>query len=242
MNEVLQIVNELDHSELAVLFRKAEIGNLEGVAATVAQYSNDINLCIGGCKNCSAKTCWMKRHKTNWSDILQTIDQAFTTRCTNHILVQQELSKHSLNIMARTIIDSMPGSVAILDLNAVIITVNREWIRFALENNYDISADTFLCGIGANYLTVCGDSDDEYAVKARALIQDVIAGNFWAGSMIYPCHSPDEKRWFEVHLQTLTEQNERFILMQHVNVSSAIAASELDSPMQNKEHEYIRGI
>ena len=96
------------------------------------------------------------------------------------------------------VIDSLTSHIAVLDADGIILSVNESWKRFARENA--LTAAIPDC-IGENYLTVCtGDNldpeSDEQAKAAFAGIREVLRSENDFFNMEYPCHSPDEQRWF----------------------------------------------
>lgn len=97
----------------------------------------------------------------------------------------------------KSALDSLNANVAILDKDGVILHVNERWRRFSVENGWE----TENCGLGDNYLEVCKTADGEFAAEAGNvvnLISQLIDGKRSEFALEYPCHSPTEKRWFEV--------------------------------------------
>ena len=77
--------------------------------------------------------------------------------------------------------------------------MNRAWRTFAQANG----ADPDRVSEGANYLETCDRAvgvDFEQARSAAAGIRAVLAGRRGAFALEYPCHSPDENRWFTVRV------------------------------------------
>ncbi len=92
-------------------------------------------------------------------------------------------------------IDALSAHVAVLDETGRIIAVNKTWRNFAVTNG-PVSTD--VCE-GADYLAVCDAAvgkDKDLARDFAAGIRSVMAGETRAFAMEYPCHSPDEQRWF----------------------------------------------
>ncbi len=92
-------------------------------------------------------------------------------------------------------IDSLPAHLAILDESGTIISINSAWRRFALAN--DFSGDNY--GLGTNYLNVCARATGANADEAPIVLQglrDVLGGGRDEFYLEYPCHSPDEQRWY----------------------------------------------
>ncbi len=92
-------------------------------------------------------------------------------------------------------LDSLEAHIAILDEHGTIIAVNSTWNDFATSN--DLATD--FCGPGANYLSACDNAQGDCSEEAHAVsqgIRAVIAGVRPVFYLEYPCHSPQEKRWF----------------------------------------------
>lgn|GEM_PF-1393267 len=95
----------------------------------------------------------------------------------------------------RASLDALSAHIAILDEAGIIITVNRTWRVFALENG--LSSDWVW--EGKNYLENCDNAcghlwrgDQGVAAGARA----VIRGEQDQFVIEQPCHSPTQQRWF----------------------------------------------
>lgn len=99
---------------------------------------------------------------------------------------------------ARSVLGSLAPHIAVLNRQGEIRAVNDAWRRFAQENEYPLHGDTW---VGINYLDVCRRAQGPYsreAQKAFAGIQSVINGKASSFTLEYPCHSPDQQRWFLV--------------------------------------------
>ncbi len=98
------------------------------------------------------------------------------------------------------VLDTLDPHVAVLDRNGDIVAVNAPWQDFATENGGDRSR----CGVGANYLAACQSGGaDQYARGALEGITGVLNGSLPTFTMEYPCHAPDEERWFVVTARPL---------------------------------------
>jgi diguanylate cyclase (GGDEF)-like protein/PAS domain S-box-containing protein len=100
----------------------------------------------------------------------------------------------------REIFDSLSEHVAVLDHQGCIVDTNRSWKRFAHDNSLSDQ-----CRLqGENYIEICDSSTGASSVEARqaaAGIRAVLSGELPEYTLEYPCHSPQEKRWF---LMTVT--------------------------------------
>ena len=108
---------------------------------------------------------------------------------------QAEAVALSSKIMAQITMDSLSSNICVLDEQGVIITVNKAWRDFSLNNQAECDS----VGVGINYLDVCSGisgSDSESALGFRDGIRAVMSGACKSFEMEYPCHSPDQNRWF----------------------------------------------
>lgn len=119
---------------------------------------------------------------------------------------------------AQSTLEAIPASLAVLEETGTIISTNDSWMKFAEENC------GFPCatGIGANYLAVCdgavGDGAEE-AARFAAGIRSVLGGDTPRFSMEYPCHSPQEQRWFVGYVTPFTGDGPRRAVIAHLDIS-----------------------
>lgn len=96
----------------------------------------------------------------------------------------------------QSVIDSLNGNVAVLDRNGTIQLVNTGWVQFASDNGDPGAAHS---GPGANYFDSCAPDeivDGDFARRALEGISRVLRREIPAFSLEYPCHSPQQERWF----------------------------------------------
>src|ERR1700722_18023570 len=117
--------------------------------------------------------------------------RTFLLRGTQAQLRQSEDAKQA------AVLDALPAHIALLDAKGMIISVNDAWRRFASANVIQGLGG----GIGLNYLEICdrarGDGSSEARMVAKG-IRSVLDGTEKSFSVEYPCHSPTEKRWFQL--------------------------------------------
>ncbi|HEX5081142.1 MAG TPA: PAS domain S-box protein, partial [Blastocatellia bacterium] len=95
----------------------------------------------------------------------------------------------------QAVLGSLVAQIAVLDGDGNIIAVNEAWKRFARENGGEAIADS----VGINYLDVCRRAQEQGNGQIGATlagIQAVLDGARPNFMLEYPCHSPNEKRWF----------------------------------------------
>jgi PAS domain S-box-containing protein len=129
---------------------------------------------------------------------------------------------------ARSTLDALKTHIAILDEHGVILATNRAWREFAAAN----SASAILNddgGIGTNYLAVCDGAAGECGAEAfhvAAGIRAVIRGDETEFNLEYPCHSPTEKRWFQVRASCFGGDGSLRVVLSHENITAAKLAEE----------------
>ena len=147
---------------------------------------------------------------------LQTLVTEQTSRLSEALLLLTG-SEH----FKQTIIDSLPANIAVIDRNGVITAINKPWLHFGHEN--DVADETSI-SVGADYLALCRiapsleSSDSETAHKALQGITAVLEGREYSFVMDYPCHSPVEKRWYQMSVMRPEAEFEGAIIS-HVDIS-----------------------
>ena len=125
----------------------------------------------------------------------------------------------------QSVLDALSAHIAILDETGSIIAVNHSWRRFAQANHPQPAT---VCE-GANYLSVCdaarGDGAEQ-AAEFAAAVRAILRGEQDEFSLEYPCHSPDEKRWFNVHATTITSEGAARVVVAHETITTRKLAEE----------------
>src|SRR6185436_19513590 len=103
---------------------------------------------------------------------------------------------HMPDTSAHDVLNSLTAHIAVLDESGVIVAVNEAWKRFAIDN---LLQDAGFC-VGKNYLAICEQSCASdaggTANSALAGLRSILRGETDVFTIEYPCHSPDEERWF----------------------------------------------
>lgn len=123
------------------------------------------------------------------------------------------------------ILDALPAHICLLDPSGKILEVNNEWKQFALANNY--GNNNF--GIGSNYIGTCENATgtcSEEAKQAADICRDVLSGKTPHVEMEYPCHSPNEQRWFKLTVTPLHKEKLMGAVVMHVNITQRKMAEE----------------
>lgn len=123
------------------------------------------------------------------------------------------------------VINSLEEQIAVIDHLGIIIDVNLAWTNFGIENGIS-PMNTY---VGCNYLNVVCTSaaeGDSLASEAAQGIQDVISGKRVSFYLEYPCHGPNEKRWFIMRVTPLKDKAKNFFVISHHNITKRKLAEE----------------
>jgi PAS domain S-box-containing protein len=123
------------------------------------------------------------------------------------------------------ILDSIGAHVAVLAADGRIVTTNASWKKFAADSDYPWQR----AHEGENYLQALEHARDAYPEESRtaiAAIRDVAAGRIDSFEFEYPCHRPDEPRWFLCRIIRLNVAGDPQIVVSHHNVTAVHLALE----------------
>ncbi len=152
-------------------------------------------------------------------------------------------SKETENIIrasemfTRSILDSLPAHIAVINQDGVIVSVNQAWENFASQNCLEEKLE--LTGIGQNYLSICEKArsfDDQTATVIEKLCA-VLEGKSQGFSVEYPCDSPEEERWFILQVSALKGGMSGAVIS-HINITDRKLA---EKELKNSE-EFSRSI
>lgn len=125
---------------------------------------------------------------------------------------------------SKAVLNSVGAHIAVLDAGGIIVAVNQAWQRFARENG---GANASSVDVGADYLAVCAASaaaGDSVAERAAQGIEAVLRGKSNAFGLEYPCHSPDEERWFIMRATPLSAG--AGVVIAHENITNRVLAEQ----------------
>lgn len=135
--------------------------------------------------------------------------------------------------MYETIVNSLSAHVAVLDDKGVILETNRAWQEYGRENGMQGNHDS----VGTNYLAVCDISRDAGEREGELVplgIHKVLSGELQEFVTQYPCHSPTERRWFNLRVLPYRSEDSQRVLVVHEDVTPLFLAQE---ELQQKEEE-----
>lgn len=138
---------------------------------------------------------------------------------------QAERELDRSQVIFKSVLNALTSHIAVLDHEGGIVEVNEAWSRFAERNGPLDPADV---GPGANYLDVCAKAAEEGDRQARMAvegIQGILDSHYASFTMEYPCHSPDELRWF-VLTATPVQLEQSGAVVAHTDITDRRIAEE----------------
>src|SRR5664280_2247531 len=120
-------------------------------------------------------------------------------------------------VLAAEVVEALPDITAVVDASGTIITVNRAWRMFALDNG----GRPETTGVGVNYLDVCERAAAAGCPEAADVVtglEAVLTGQTTERDREYPCPSPEVARWFNSRIVPLSGAT-RGAVVSHINIS-----------------------
>ncbi len=127
---------------------------------------------------------------------------------------------------ALSTLEAIPASLAVLDETGTIISTNQSWEQFAQTNGALPSS----VSAGINYLKVCDKAAGQGSEEAHRFaegIRRVMRGESPRFHMEYPCHGPDEQRWFVGYATAFGGDGPPRIVIAHVDISERKRAEQV---------------
>ena len=138
------------------------------------------------------------------------------------------------SISVKSVLNSLSAHIAVLDKQGEIKYVNQAWNDFAINNSSTLDK----CGVGVNYFEVMkqvkGTKEEREKIRATiAEIKSVIEGEKEIFTLEYTCHSPEEKRWFEMRVTPFSGNCECRVVVAHENITQRKLQEEELKTMKN---------
>jgi len=141
---------------------------------------------------------------------------------------------NTIDSLARHTLDTLPLNVAVIDEEGTILLTNRAWDEFA---GVGPTGDEM---VGVNYIEATDTEADQDAAAAVEGLQEVIDGERDLFTLEYPCHSPDERRWFLMRATSLPPDADGSVVVAHVDITARKLA-ELETERRGRELEHLVG-
>ena len=137
--------------------------------------------------------------------------------------------------LARSTVDALTAHIAIVDAEGTILFVNRAWRDFARANRID----PVRVGEGSNYFTVCSTASHVENAEASEFaegIRAVLRGELELYTQEYPCHAPDENRWFIGRLTRFPGSQDRRVVVAHEDITHRKQLEQENLHLQRQLH------
>ena len=128
-------------------------------------------------------------------------------------------------VFLQSVLDALSAHIAVIDDSGHIVVANAAWHRYGETNGLDSET----AGVGINYLEICDSASGEWAEEGKEVashIRAILAGECTEYHRAYPCHSPDEKRWFQVRLTRFKDRAGVKVVAAHESVTEIKNAEE----------------
>jgi PAS domain S-box-containing protein len=131
------------------------------------------------------------------------------------------------------VLNSLPSHIAVIDHRGVIVAVNQPWRDFFSANLGSAARQEQYAYAGINYLDACQSLlGDEEIGAVKAGIQAVLAHELSIFSTEYPCHSPDQQRWFSMTAMPLDDGSGGAVIAHTVITEQKLAEQALKAQLQ----------
>lgn len=123
------------------------------------------------------------------------------------------------------ILDSVTEHIVVINRAGEIEFVNKSWSSFGRSNACVIGGGWN----GVNYLEECDRAaamGDSFGVLAGRGIRNLIENGEAAFHLEYPCHSPEEKRWFMMRVTPFHLNGMDYFVISHQNITERKLAEE----------------
>jgi diguanylate cyclase (GGDEF)-like protein/PAS domain S-box-containing protein len=157
---------------------------------------------------------------------------------------QAETALRESESFKEVILDSVAAEITVVDRTGIIRAVNERWRHFALENGVGPGERAKSVEVGANYLAVCAADHDpmsqQIALDAGKGIRAVLDGALPSFSLEYPCHSPQQQRWFSMVVMPLGPDASDGVVITHTDITALKQAEQALAENEGKLKLFIQ--
>ena len=124
-----------------------------------------------------------------------------------------------------SILNTLTTNIAVIDKLGYIQYVNLSWKKFSQDNDHILNSSWD----NITYLETCDKAalmGDELAKQAADGIRKVINNEQELFYIEYPCHSPNEARWFMMRVTKFQLEEKTYFVLSHYNITERKLAEE----------------
>ncbi|MBK9441429.1 MAG: PAS domain S-box protein [Comamonadaceae bacterium] len=202
---------------------------LEGAKTALQQMAASEQAMLSGERMCKTKSGALTPVFSNCA-LVKPIGREPELFCLDIDLRERNKARDALKqseAFKEAILNSVAAEIVVIDGNGVILAVNQQWRKYALDNALEPGQVAPNTDIGSNYLSICtiGAQADARARQACDGISAVLQGRLPSFSMEYPCHSPGRQRWFNMVVMPLGDSGQGASIT-HTDVTAIKQADE----------------
>ncbi|MBT9546974.1 MAG: PAS domain S-box protein [Candidatus Sericytochromatia bacterium] len=164
---------------------------------------------------------WFSSRIYGGGDSSQRLFWGITQDITLRKRVQDEIVRSEQ--FAYGILGALSANICVLDKAGSIIAANEAWNCFSAENKGENDY------LGWNYLDLCKQvrgNEREQSLIVAAGIEQILSGEETVFSIEYPCHSPEEQRWYELKANRIEGDIEGRVVIFHQNITAQKRSQE----------------
>lgn len=173
-----------------------------------------------------------------FTDSMGRLRTSITIRDISERLEAERALKESEDF-TRSTLNGLSAHIAIVDGKGTILAVNRAWREFCARNGCSPEKTSE----GANYIDVCERTRGDDEKTARVFLDGLgrilrdREGDF---ELQYPCHSPEEQRWFIARITPFPGEGPARAVIAHENITRRKAAEEALQAYKEHLEELVR--
>lgn len=114
----------------------------------------------------------------------------------------------SVGGLARRTLDELPLNIAVIAEDGEIVDTNLGWQSFGERAGRETG------DVGENYFEAASEDDD-----AVAGIRAVLEGDKDVYAYEYPCHSPDQRKWFLMRVTRFEQDSDPYAVVAHLDIT-----------------------
>ena len=223
------LLDLLGYSRTEVIRKKVwELGFLEDVVASEGRFADLRQTKYVRYDNLALKGHDGRRHEVEFVSNVYQEGSHEVIQCNIRDISERKRAEEGLKKsewFLRSTLDGLSAHIAVLDDRGEIILTNKAYRDFWKKNGIQPVA----VAEGTNYLTVCYTASGEHSQEAVPFaegLRDVLSGKRRYFELEYPCHSPDEKRWFVGRVMPSQGEGHRRVVVVHENITERRRAEE----------------
>ena len=141
-----------------------------------------------------------------------------------------ESSREKSERFSQVVLNAIADEVVVLDRDGLVLAVNQSWQQYGQDNGHDLEAAAAHTGVGSNYLAVAsastpepeGDNCSDFDKGIRA----VLNGSLPSFNLEYPCHSPEQKRWFSMTVNPMGDEACDGVIITHNEITRSVQLAQ----------------